>query len=72
MTACPTASSSLAWKCSCSGQKLANPGFESGAIYSEECRNPRKTVARATYIAVALVATMYARDYQLFGYEPPA
>ena len=35
-------------------------GFESGAIYSEECRNPRKTVARATYIAVALVATMYA------------
>jgi len=35
-------------------------GFESGAIYSEECRNPRKTVARATYIAVGLVATMYA------------
>ena len=35
-------------------------GFESGAIYSEECREPRKTVARATYIAVALVAIMYA------------
>ena len=28
--------------------------------YSEECREPRKTVARATYIAVGLVATMYA------------
>jgi amino acid transporter len=35
-------------------------GFESGAIYSEECRNPRRTVARATYIAVALVAACYA------------
>jgi len=35
-------------------------GFESGAIYSEECRNPRRTVARATYIAVGLVAVMYA------------
>jgi amino acid transporter len=35
-------------------------GFESGAIYSEECRDPRRTVARATYIAVGLVACMYA------------
>lgn len=35
-------------------------GFESGAIYSEECRNPRKTVARATYIAIAIVAILYA------------
>jgi amino acid transporter len=35
-------------------------GFESGAIYSEECRNPRQTVARATYIAVVLVAVCYA------------
>ena len=28
-------------------------GFESGAIYSEECRNPRVTVARATFVSVA-------------------
>ncbi len=35
-------------------------GFESGAIYSEECRNPRITVARATYIAVAFTGVFYA------------
>ena len=35
-------------------------GFESGAIYSEETRNPRRTVARATYIAVGVIAVFYA------------
>lgn len=34
-------------------------GFESGAIYSEETRDPRRTVARATYIAVAVIAVFY-------------
>ena len=35
-------------------------GFESAAIYSEECRDPRRTVARATFIAVGLIALFYA------------
>jgi amino acid transporter len=35
-------------------------GFEAGAIYSEECRNPRVTVARATFIAVGFVGLFYA------------
>lgn len=35
-------------------------GFESGAIYSEEARNPRTTVARATFIAVAFTGLFYA------------
>ena len=35
-------------------------GFESGAIYSEECRNPRVTVARATFIAVGFTGLFYA------------
>jgi amino acid transporter len=35
-------------------------GFESAAIYSEECRDPRRTVARATLIAVALIGVFYA------------
>jgi amino acid transporter len=35
-------------------------GFESAAIYSEECKDPKRTVARATYIAVALIAGFYA------------
>ncbi|QYJ14262.1 Putrescine importer PuuP [Rubrobacter xylanophilus DSM 9941] len=35
-------------------------GFESAAIYSEECRDPRRTVARATFIAVGLIAAFYA------------
>lgn len=35
-------------------------GFESGAIYSEECVDPRRTVARATYIALAFIGVFYA------------
>lgn len=35
-------------------------GFESGAIYSEEVVDPRRTVSRATYIALTLIALFYA------------
>lgn len=35
-------------------------GFESSAIYSEECRNPKVTVARATYVALAFTGLFYA------------
>jgi amino acid transporter len=35
-------------------------GFESAAIYSEECRDPKRTVARATFIAVAAIGVFYA------------
>lgn len=35
-------------------------GFESSAIYSEECRNPRVTVARATFVSVGLIGFFYA------------
>jgi amino acid transporter len=35
-------------------------GFESGAIYSEECKNPKRTVARATYLALAFTGVFYA------------
>lgn len=35
-------------------------GFESTAIYSEEARNPEKTIPRATYIAVGFLAIFYA------------
>jgi amino acid transporter len=35
-------------------------GFESAALYGEEARNPKRSVALATYIAVILVATFYA------------
>lgn len=35
-------------------------GFESGAIYSEETKDPRRTVARATYTAVGVIALFYA------------
>ncbi|WP_415830290.1 GNAT family N-acetyltransferase [Kibdelosporangium persicum] len=35
-------------------------GFEGGAVYAEESRDPRRTVARATYIAVAFVGVLYA------------
>ncbi|HEY6760564.1 MAG TPA: APC family permease [Baekduia sp.] len=35
-------------------------GFESAAIYSEEAKDPKKTVARATFIAIGLIAVFYA------------
>lgn len=35
-------------------------GFESGAIYSEEARDPERTVPKATYIAVGTIALFYA------------
>ena len=35
-------------------------GFESAAIYGEECKEPRKTVAKATYIALGITSIFYA------------
>ncbi|MCD2190554.1 APC family permease [Actinomycetospora soli] len=35
-------------------------GFEATAIYGEEAREPRRSVPRATYIAVALIGLFYA------------
>ncbi len=35
-------------------------GFESAAIYGEEAKDPKHTVARATYSAVAIIAIFYA------------
>jgi amino acid transporter len=35
-------------------------GFEATAIYGEEAREPRRTVPRATYLAVALVTGFFA------------
>jgi amino acid transporter len=42
-------------------------GFESAAIYSEECKDPKRTVARATFIAVGLIAVFYALSSWLLG-----
>ena len=35
-------------------------GFESGALYGEESKNPKTTVARATYLAVIVIGVFYA------------
>ncbi|WP_231939743.1 APC family permease [Brevibacterium siliguriense] len=35
-------------------------GFESGAIYNEEVKDPRRTAGRATVIAVSIIAIFYA------------
>jgi amino acid transporter len=35
-------------------------GFEQSVVFSEESRDPRRTVPRATYIAIALIAILYA------------
>ena len=35
-------------------------GFESAAIYGEEVKDPRRTVARATYIALGITSIFYA------------
>lgn len=35
-------------------------GFESGAIYGEEAKDPKRTVPRATYAAVGIIGAFYA------------
>lgn len=35
-------------------------GFEAAAVFSEEARDPRRTVPVATYLSVALIAVLYA------------
>ncbi|NVM98988.1 APC family permease [Arthrobacter sp. SDTb3-6] len=35
-------------------------GFESAAIYSEEAKDPKRSIARATYIAVGVISVFYA------------
>lgn len=35
-------------------------GFEATVIYREECRNPQKTIPRATFIAVIGIGVMYS------------
>ncbi len=35
-------------------------GFESGALYREEARNPDRTVPRATYISIGFIGLFYA------------
>lgn len=42
-------------------------GFESGAIYSEEARDPERTVPKATYIAVGIIALFYAASSWAFA-----
>jgi len=34
-------------------------GFEATAVFSEEARDPRRSVARATYIAIVAIAVLY-------------
>jgi amino acid transporter len=34
-------------------------GFEASVVYSEESRNPRRTVQLATYVSVAIIAVVY-------------
>jgi amino acid transporter len=35
-------------------------GFEATAIYGQECRNPKRTVPRATYMSVVLILVFFA------------
>ena len=35
-------------------------GFESAAIYSEEAKDPKRSIARATFIAVGIISVFYA------------
>lgn len=40
-------------------------GFETAAIYSEEARNPKRTISMATYIAVTAIMVFYAASTYL-------
>ena len=39
---------------------LAFIGFETAAAYAEEARRPRRSIARATYLSIVLLAILYA------------
>ncbi len=39
---------------------LGFTGFESAVVFSEESKNPRRTIALATYISVAIIGGVYA------------
>lgn len=43
-------------------------GFEGTAVYSEEARNPERSIPRATYGAVAFLALFYAVAAYMFAY----
>lgn len=54
-------------------------GFEATALYGEEARNPRRSVPRATYIALALITVFYlvttwaiVSAYGVDGVQPAA
>ncbi len=48
-------------------------GFEATAIFAEEAENPRRTIPRATYVAVALIAGFYAfSTWAITQYYGPA
>ncbi|QIN30113.1 APC family permease [Brevibacterium luteolum] len=42
-------------------------GFESGAIYSEETKDPQRSVSKATFIAVAIIGAFYALSAWAFA-----
>lgn len=42
-------------------------GFESGAIYSEETKDPQRSVSKATFIAVAIIGGFYALSAWAFA-----
>jgi amino acid transporter len=39
---------------------LGFTGFESAVVFSEESKNPRRTIALATYLSVAIIGLIYA------------
>ncbi|GAA3766813.1 APC family permease [Plantactinospora mayteni] len=39
---------------------LGSVGFEAAVVFSEESRDPRRTVRTATYLSVAVIAVLYA------------
>lgn len=39
---------------------LGFTGFESAVVFSEESKNPRRTIALATYLSVAIIGAVYA------------
>ncbi len=42
-------------------------GFESTTIYGEEAKDPRRTVARATYVAIVLIGVFYTLTMWAIG-----
>lgn len=59
-TLTPANLATVGWGASLAVAVAGFVGFEGSAVFAEETKDPRRTVARATFIAIAFIGVLYA------------